>query len=130
MKISFKHKGEFSKAINQMNIYKHLTGENRLDKAGEMAVEALRACTPINTGELADGWSYEVERKDGVTTASIYNDSHSEVGDGRNLALMLEHGHGTGTGGYIPPTHFISNCMDDIDEALREEIGGVLKDVK
>lgn len=130
LKVSYKHKGNFAKGISLMDAYKHLTGQDRMERAAQIAVDALRDSTPVDTGQLAEGWTYEVSREHGVTKASIYNDSHSEVGNGRNLALMLEHGHGTGTGGYVPPTHFISRCMDEVDEIVREEIGGVLSDVK
>lgn len=96
---------------------------NALRKAGSEGVKALQLATPRRTGETASGWSYKITTENGMPTVSFINNSHPETPV--NVALLINYGHGTGTGGYVPARPFIKSALDHIlstavDDAFKE----------
>lgn len=94
-----------------------------LSKYGEKGVAALRAASPVDTGLMASSWSYEV--KIGVASSTIEWLNTNEEG-GVNIAVIIQHGHGTGTGGYVAGRDFINPAMrpifDEIANAVWMEV--------
>lgn len=82
-----------------------------LDQYGRKGVDALRSATPVDTGATAASWSYEVH-----STADGYEIvwSNSHVNDGVSIALILQYGHGTGTGGYVTGIDYINPALRPI----------------
>lgn len=95
-----------------------------LERGAEAGVQALRAATPVESGLTAASWSYEIEKKGDVSTIWWKN---SNVVDGFNVAVGLRYGHGTGTGGWVPGTDFISPAMKRIFEQIAD---GVWEEVR
>ncbi len=94
----------------------------QLAKYGEKGVAALAAATPKDTGLTAASWSYEIEFKNNGL-AIYWTNSHVEKYV--NIAIILQFGHGTGTGGYVQGRDYINPAMrpifDEIaDSAWRE----------
>lgn len=92
---------------------------------GEQGVQALASQTPAESGKTASSWSYDIVRtSEGV---SIYwiNDN---VNKGVNIAVILQFGHGTGTGGWVEGRDFINPAIrpvfDDIAEKAWKEVTG------
>lgn len=110
-----------------MKKYQNLKADKRLSKIGKMYVKAIRSNTPRDSGELANGFDYKVNDENGMPTVSVINNSHPEWS---GLVEGLEYGHGTGTGGYVPGTHFVKKSVDSIASAVSKEIDGVVTDVK
>lgn len=125
MEVKFFSKGEFANSIKLMKKYKSLEVNRALNRIGKTLEYELKENTPRDTGELASGWNHKVEKENGVKSLVIRNSTHPEY----DLIAGLEHGHGTGTGGYVAPTHFISNTVDSLEDYISEELGGVVKDV-
>lgn len=125
MKINYKSKGNFANSLKLMMKYKSLNTDKALEHVGKVIVNELKDSTPTDTGELARGWTYKIEKESGKKIISVFNTSHPEYA----LVEGLEYGHGTGTGGYVQPTHFVSNTIDKLDDYISEELGGVVKDV-
>ena len=98
MRITFRQKGNFSrlekflsKAANLDNtIMKHLS------RYGEQGVDALKSATPVDSGTTADSWRYEIEKTSTGYAISFHNDN--VINGWFNVAIMLDVGHGTGTG--------------------------------
>ena len=94
-----------------------------LSRYGEKGVSALSAASPKDGGTMASSWSYEVEL--GVTKSAIYWSNSNEEG-GVNIAVIIQHGHGTGTGGYVQGRDFINPAMrpifDEIANAVWMEV--------
>lgn len=94
-----------------------------LSRYGEKGVSALSAASPKDSGTMASSWSYEVEL--GVTKSAIYWSNRNEEG-GVNIAVIIQHGHGTGTGGYVQGRDFINPAMrpifDEIANAVWMEV--------
>lgn len=89
-----------------------------LEKYGAMGVAALRAATPRDDGETANAWFYEII-EDATSWSIVWGNNH--VNDGRQIAVLLQYGHGTGTGGYVAGRDYINPALRPIfDQAVAE----------
>ena len=120
--ITISHKGDFKKSLKLLNKLTDFPIRNILEKYGKLGVDALSAATPVDTGKTAASWIYEIEMtKDSYTITW----SNTNVNKHVNIALILQQGHGTGTGGYVAGRDYINPAIQPIfdqiaDEAWRE----------
>ena len=115
--ISFKQKGDFSKLTGFLERIKESVKIGDLDKFGRGGVEALSSTTPVNTGKTANSWYYEIENKNGVATISFNN---SNIQNGVPIAIILQYGHGTGTGGWVEGRDYINPAIRPIFDEIAE----------
>ena len=115
--ISFKQKGDFSKLTGFLEQIKESVKIGDLDKFGRAGVEALSSATPVNTGKTANSWYYEIENKNGVATISFNN---SNIQNGVPIAIILQYGHGTGTGGWVEGRDYINPAIRPIFDEIAE----------
>ena len=117
--ITFKHKGDFGRTTKFLNNTLKSNFKDVLHRYGQMGVDALAASTPIDSGETADSWNYEITgNKNGMSV--IWTNSH--VNQGVNIAIILQSGHGTGTGGYVQGRDYINPAMRPIFDGMAEAI--------
>ena len=116
--VTFKHRGNFNHLEKFLNRVKNQSYLNILDKYGQEGVEALSKMTPVDTGKTASSWTYEIERTKNNTTISWINTN--EV-NGVNIAVILQYGHGTGTGGYVQGRDYINPAMQPVFDKIAEE---------
>lgn len=97
-----------------------------LDKYGEMGVEALSSATPKDSGKTASSWSYKIERigKNKIKIGWYNNNTVKDV----NIAVILQYGHATGTGGYVQGRDYINPAMRDIFDSIVDEAWEEVKD--
>lgn len=117
--IKLKHSGSFRKTEKFLREMKRKDYVAILNKYGEMGVDALREATPKRTGRTAASWSYTVNCSGGVY--SIYW-TNSNVNDGVNIAIILQYGHGTGTGGYVKGIDYINPALQEVFQHLADEL--------
>lgn len=122
-KLYLKRVGDFDFSQKYLKKLLHLDLESILIKYAQMGVDALRDATPKDTGYTADCWYSEIERgENGVT---IYW-KNSYINEGYPIAILLDIGHGTGTGGYVAPRPYIESAitpiMKEIVEAVEKEV--------
>ena len=117
MNISFRQKGDFSKLSSYFEKVKEAARIGILDKYGRQGVSALASATPIDTGETANAWYYEIER--GTNSARIIfgNRNHE---NGFPVAIMLQYGHGTGTGGWVAGRDYINPAIQPVFDKIAE----------
>lgn len=90
-----------------------------LEKYGQIGVNELSAATPVRTGLTAASWYYTIEStKDGY----VINWSNSNIQNGINVALIIQLGHGTKTGGYVPPNDYINPALRDIFDKIAIDV--------
>lgn len=118
MNISFRSKGDFKKTEKMLKKSLGRRYRNVLEKYGQYGVAALSAATPIDTGETAFSWSYEIEEKGSSISVVWYN---SNVQNGYNIAIILQYGHGTKNGGYVEGRDYINPALQPIFDKLAEE---------
>lgn len=97
---------------------------DHLSDIGRMGVDALSRATPVRTGYTASSWDYEVVHENG-SWAIIWSNHHVE--DGVNIAVILQYGHATGTGGYVPGIDYINPAMDPVYTKAIEDFWKVVK---
>lgn len=116
--IVLKNKGDFSKTTNFLKRITKLDYKSILSKYGKMGVDALAKATPIDTGLTASSWSYEIVEDDGGATIYWKN---SNVVKGVSIAVILQYGHGTGTGGYVEGIDYINPALRSIFEGIADD---------
>jgi hypothetical protein len=94
-----------------------------LDQYGQQGVAALALATPIETGRAAFSWGYEVEVQNGVYSITWTN---SDVENGFPVAVMLQYGYGTGTGGYVRGRNYINPAIKPVMDKIAEEVWKVV----
>lgn len=93
---------------------------SRLNEYAQRGVSALQAATPVDSGRTASSWRAEIEV--GNDTTSIYwiNDNVTYQGD--PVAILLQYGHGTGTGGYVQGRDYINPAMKPVFDSIEEGV--------
>lgn len=91
-----------------------------LETYAQEGVNALEAATPERTGLSAGSWYYEISQEG---TSYRIDWCNSDVdSDGEPIVVLIQYGHGTGTGGYVEPYDFINPAtklvFDDISDAV------------
>ncbi len=116
--ISFRHKGDFSKANKYFERVKEAAKIGVLDKYGRAGVAALSSATPVDSGVTANSWSYEIKRQNGSVIIEFCN---SHFNKGVPIAIILQYGHGTGTGGWVQGRDYINPAIQPIFDQIVEE---------
>lgn len=117
--ISFHSKGDFSKTRNFFKKTQKLSTYEILDIFGRIGVDALKDATPKDTGETAASWFYELEEGPGFARIQW---SNSNVEDGYfNVAVFIQYGHGTGTGGYVEGIDYINPALKPIFDKIADD---------
>lgn len=117
-KISFSSKGNFNRTEKFFTAMSRNDIFNALDSLAKEGVAALAKQTPKDSGETAGLWSYKISRSLGRTTIS-WNNSH--VVNGVPIAIILQYGHGTGTGGYVQGRDYINPAMKPVFDRIAEQ---------
>ena len=113
--IRFRQKGDFSKLTRYFERVKEVVRLGDLDKYGRAGVAALASATPVDSGLTASSWYYKIENKGGSVTISFHN---SNIQNGVPIAIILQYGHGTGTGGWVEERDFINPAIQPIFDEI------------
>ena len=116
--ITFRQKGDFSKASRYLERLKEAAKLGVLDKYGREGVAALASATPTETGLTASAWTYEIERK-GSSVSIVYKNSN--INKGVPIAVILQYGHGTGTGGWVQGRDYINPAIQPVFDRIADE---------
>lgn len=113
------HRGDFQRT------YRYLDDLNRVDVGyileiyAQSCVKQLEAATPLDSGETAKSWGYEIKRRRGRISLEFTN---SHVENGVPIAIILQYGHGTKNGGYVQGRDYINPVVQPIFDRIVEEI--------
>lgn len=113
--IRFRQKGDFSKLTRFLERAKEGVHLGDLDKYGREGVAALASATPVDSGLTATSWYYRITNKDGVARISFHN---SNVQNGVPIAVILQYGHATGTGGWVEGRDYINPAVRPIFDRI------------
>ena len=117
--ISFRHKGDFSKFSRYLERTKNVVRAGDLDKYGRQGVAALASATPVDSGETANSWSYKIERTNESISIQFYN---SNIQNGVPIAIIIQYGHGTGTGGWVRGRDYISPAIRPLFDKIANDM--------
>lgn len=121
--IRIKSTGNFRKTRKML---KKAIKANDIDEAlaayGEIGVELLAAATPVRSGTTASSWGYEIEKNDGSVKLVWTNSDMVGTRYKWNLAILIQYGHGTGTGGYVQGIDYINPALRPLFEEIADSI--------
>lgn len=92
--------------------------EQILNKYGQEGVSALAAATPHDSGATASAWGYEIVQDGDGYSIHWTNDN---INKNVNIAVILQYGHGTGTGGYVAGRDYINPVMAPIFDKIAND---------
>lgn len=118
MDISIKSSGSTSKLENFLRKNSRGSQFDKLSDFGDRGARALAAATPRDSGETAAHWDYKIVKGRGFYRIVWTND---HVVDSASVAILIQYGHGTGTGGYVPGKDYINPAMKPILDDLVAE---------
>ena len=120
MNVTFESVGGFEDTINWLNRAASASPDAIIHQIGREGVQALRSNTPTKTGATAAGWDYRAIVRSGIVELSWVNNAH--MGATANIARIIDSGHGTGWGGYVPPRPYIRRAMDPIFDSVGDRL--------
>lgn len=109
----FKNLERFLKNAGRRN-YRRL-----LEEYGRKGVDALSLATPVDSGVTASSWSYDISE---TSNGFEINWNNSNVNDGVNIAIILQYGHGTGTGGYVQGRDYINPALQSVFDGFVDDL--------
>ena len=116
--IRITNKGDFNNTFRFLNKMSKFQINKILEKYGQMGVEALRSATPVDSGKTAESWGYEISvGKEGATI----HWTNTNQNKGVYIAVILQYGHGTGTGGYVQGIDYINPAIRPVFDKIAEE---------
>ena len=115
--ISFRQMGDFSELTRFLEKAKEAVKIGDLDKYGREGVAALASATPVDSGLTANSWSYEITHEKGSFSITFNN---SNIQNGVPIAIILQYGHGTGTGGWVQGRDYINPSIQPLFDKIAE----------
>lgn len=117
--IEVKQSGNFNSTEKFLKGLTKANPARLLDRYGREGVRLLSAATPVESGETSESWSYEVR----ITKESysiVWKNSHSA--GGTPVAILLQYGHGTGTGGYVEGRDYINPVIQPLFDKIARDV--------
>lgn len=122
--ITLEASGSYSSTTTWLQRLGRMSIEQQLARYGAKGVKALASSTPVETGKTASSWSYSVTRKGDTWTLSWEN---TNVVRGVPIAIILQYGHVTGTGGWVQGRDYINPAIRPLMDEIAD---GVWRTVK
>ena len=117
--ISFRQKGDFAKLTRYLEKSKKPINPDTLSRYGREGVAALMSATPVESGRTADSWYYKITQSANSVTISFCNSNNQ---NGVPIAVILQYGHGTGTGGWVQGRDYINPAIRPIFDKIANEL--------
>lgn len=118
MTLGWSSKGSFKGLEDSLKNMQKLSALDALEHYGQEGVNALAAATPYDEGLTASSWSYEIIR-DGTSWSIVW--SNSNMAGPTPVAVLLQMGHGTGTGGWVEGRDYINPALRPILDRMVDE---------
>jgi hypothetical protein len=117
--ITITQKGSFNRTERYLQRMKSAQRFAILNKYASIGQNALSNATPADTGLAAASWYYTIVNRPGYYSIRWHN---SDVENGFPVAIMIDYGHGTGTGGYVQGRSYIMPAIRPIFDKMVAEI--------
>ena len=124
MMISFTTSGSYEGVERWLKKLSAFDARQILERYGRAGVAALSGATPVESGLTAASWSYSVKSSGGSYEITWVN---SNINRGVNIAILLQYGHGTGTGGYVQGRDYINPAIRPVFDKIAEEAWSAVK---
>ena len=111
--------GNFNNTERFLKGAKKLDIKRILESYGREGARALASATPVDSGLTADSWGFRVTISKGSFSIVWTN---SNVVKGVPIAIILQYGHGTGTGGYVQGRDYINPAIQPIFQKIADSV--------
>lgn len=125
MAVQITHSGGFDNLKRFFSKMKSPDIKSQLETYGKIGVSMLAEATPKDTGITAASWDYRVTIEGDVWKVMWTNGHQTYQGD--PIVILLQFGHGTGTGGYVQGRDFINPAMRPVFDQLVNDIWRVVQ---
>ena len=119
MRISTSGSASFDKTTAWLHRIQKLDIGAVVQAGAQRGVRALAQATPKDSSLAAASWGVQVKRSNNSTTITWTN---SDVENGFPVVIMLQYGHGTGTGGYVQGIDFINPAIRPIFDEIAQSV--------
>lgn len=121
MKINFEHRGNFNRFERFLVKSLHVSPliVPILEKYGRQGVEALKEATPKDTGKTSESWTYKIVKNDKNRYEIVW--SNTNVQNNVNIAILLQYGHATRSGGFVKGTDYINPAIEKVFKGMADE---------
>ena len=110
---SFRNTQSYLERMTKLNVAKIMA------QSGKAGVAALASATPVESGLAANSWTYEVTSGIGHAEITWHN---TDVESGFPVAIMLQFGYATGTGGYVSGRDYINPAIEPIFQKIQADV--------
>lgn len=117
--ITFEQKGNFHNTDRFLKKMARFDFASVLQNVAQKGVQALAQATPFDTGLTANSWGYEIKRTRNSFSITWIN---TNVNGGVAIAMILQYGHGTGTGGWVNGQDYINPAMQPIFDQIMNDL--------
>ena len=115
--ITASNSGSFKNSMTWLEDMKKGRMFDDLDRIAREGVDLLARATPIDSGKAASEWDYDIKKGKGAYSVHWTN---TDIEDGVNVIILLQYGHGTGTGGYVSGRDFVNPVMRPIFDKMTD----------
>lgn len=112
---TFNHRGNFKNSERFLNGVLNSNLKPLLEKYGQAGVQLLASATPVETGLTASSWTYKVGGNRKYFWISWSNTN-------ANVAILLQYGHATGTGGFVQGRDYINPAIQPLFDKIGEDL--------
>lgn len=123
MGIRLTSRGSFNNMERFLEKMLHLDVRSQIEPLAQKGVEALARATPVDSGLTAQSWGYEIIP---MGRGVIVEWTNHNAPDGFPVAVMLQHGYGTGTGGYVQGRDYINPVIRPIFDEISDAVWKVV----
>lgn len=116
--ITVKSSGSFGNTEKFMRQAMNRSFIQKMNRYGEMGVAALSSATPVASGKTAMSWGYKVVVKRESVSIVWTN---SNIVAGVPIAIILQYGHATGTGGFVQGVDYINPAMKPVFDKISND---------
>lgn len=126
MDIKFSHRGSFKRTEKFLGEMKNVNSHIRkiAEIEAQKGVQALIAATPKDSGLAATSWGYKIVQN-GRKITIVWTNSNEE--GGFPVAVMLQYGYGTGSGGYVQGRDYINPAMKPVFDLIANNVWKAVK---
>lgn len=121
--ISIESKGSFENTEKFLHRMSRGDISKVLAQYGDDGVRALSSATPVDSGLTAASWTFEVIRERG-NYSIVWSNTNTRTG--ANVAVLIQYGHGTGTGGYVAGQDYINPAIRPIFDRIAADVWKVV----
>ena len=117
--ISITSKGDYKRTLDFLNRSRRGDVFPDLNSYGRIGVNALRRVTPVDTGLTASSWGYRVIKGKHGPSLEWFNTNGK---NGTSVAILIQYGHATGTGGYVIGKNYINPAMHPLFDTIANDV--------